>query len=410
MSQIPPHMQQSLHSQQPFSMAFPPSSNNAHFTFNIQTPMPYFPPNIQPTSMPPPAPASSLPISLASLSPNDLELLRHQLNNLQPDSSTTSRFQANPLPTSQDVTVNNSLARLEAETYADRVYKKWWEQDQFDRKNTDPTWVELPAEPLTTAKVAAYMKWVMSRCKRNHLGEEIPNTTVGKDTIKQTISALKSLRLNSQHLYKNDSEAQRPLQEDSRIQSIERSAVANEATRLNQGEVLKTVGTTADTYITEQLLQAVRWCLSDVRGDQARFKAIRNLVMFILPTASMLQGDNLRRLTFSDISMKDIPNIAKETLDPEGKVHVRRYDIEGLFFLSNEVQRPVPLEDAVGVRCGKGVESGFTRLFKEWSRSSENGDPVLSYTGKGSGYLRDQDSKCTCMSSQGFQEGPALEL
>lgn len=69
--------------------------------------------------------------------------------------------------------------------------------------------------------------------------------TVSQSTIKVTISSLEYHRLRSQHLYKDDPEAQISLRTDTRVHDLEQSTSHRELEREKKAQKVKQSGTSA---------------------------------------------------------------------------------------------------------------------------------------------------------------------
>ncbi|KAI0073131.1 hypothetical protein K474DRAFT_261907 [Panus rudis PR-1116 ss-1] len=135
-----------------------------------------------------------------------------------------------------------------------RNYMTWWSLYQQEENEKNPARIPIPAEPITAAKVAMFLQHEISRPKRKRGSDEsLEGTTVGKSAIAQAISALESHRSENAHLYKADRDAQVPLRTDNRVRAFENAAKHNEPKRIEQAQVLKAAGTTADTYNNTQL-------------------------------------------------------------------------------------------------------------------------------------------------------------
>ncbi|KAK1217693.1 hypothetical protein PQX77_019641 [Marasmius sp. AFHP31] len=231
---------------------------------------------------------------------------------------------------------NQEITVIEAETHARRaqrqqemedvgvtgaLYSRWtteydqtWKSIQFDCMNEDSNWQYFPSYPITATKVAVVMEIMDKQNKRNHLGSDIPNSSLGKDSIKQCISTLESERSKTAHLYRNDPDAQRGLQEDSRIWDIEKAALMNETEWLQLVQSQKAQGTLADTYTIEQQMAVSDFRLSRLHGNSnmSRHKAY-----------------------ISDLYGRNIPNPKLDTMDWRGKVD-HHHDIEAVVFLADK--------------------------------------------------------------------------
>ncbi|KAJ7312517.1 hypothetical protein DFH08DRAFT_1044630 [Mycena albidolilacea] len=127
-------------------------------------------------------------------------------------------------------------------------YLAWWANDQAARTTQDPTWKEVPSLPITATKVAWFLEYETTREKRKRKSapddsDTHAGTTVGRAGIQQAISALEHHRLNHQHEYPNDREAQTKLRDDTRIQAFESAAKHNEPKRAESAQAQKAAGT-----------------------------------------------------------------------------------------------------------------------------------------------------------------------
>ncbi|KAI0072908.1 hypothetical protein K474DRAFT_1711186 [Panus rudis PR-1116 ss-1] len=143
-----------------------------------------------------------------------------------------------------------------SKSYAQHVrnYMTWWSLYQQEENEKNPARILIPTEPITSAKVAMFLQHEIShpKCKRGS-DESLEGTTVGKSAIVQAISALESHRVENAHLYKADRDAQVPLRTDNCVRAFKNAAKHNEPKRIEQAQVLKAAGTTADTYNNTQL-------------------------------------------------------------------------------------------------------------------------------------------------------------
>ncbi|KAJ7587988.1 hypothetical protein C8J56DRAFT_63419 [Mycena floridula] len=122
--------------------------------------------------------------------------------------------------------------------------------DQEVRVEADPRWVVQSWEPINAAKVAVYLKYVMTRAKHTPKGADIPGTRVGAGVIKQVINALEHWRFNHQHepLYKANQSSQIPLRDDSHIKTIEKSMAALKPQRIAEAHSRKAEGSSAGSF------------------------------------------------------------------------------------------------------------------------------------------------------------------
>ena len=142
-----------------------------------------------------------------------------------------------------------------------REYVAFFEQREAEKLKEDPNYVPLPALPITPAKAALFVLNEMQRSKvsvfavlffffndqlllqRARDGTDIPTSdTVGRSSIRQSISALEHHRLRHQHLHKDDIEARTSLRSDMRIHDLERATAHRESERLKAAHALKQAG------------------------------------------------------------------------------------------------------------------------------------------------------------------------
>lgn len=81
--------------------------------------------------------------------------------------------------------------------------------------------------------------------KKRGTGDTITGTSIGKSQISQVISALESHRVNFQHLYKSNPEAQITLRSDQRIRQFESSAKHDEPHRAEKAQITKVAGSSS---------------------------------------------------------------------------------------------------------------------------------------------------------------------
>ena len=118
----------------------------------------------------------------------------YQLHNLRTHPTLSTIFaHSNMLKTSKTTKITtdpcDELSALEAESHQTRLaiqasitsgkgtevaysrhvknYEDWWVQDQGRRMSEDSQWKEIPAHPITAAKVAIFLRYETTRSKVN---------------------------------------------------------------------------------------------------------------------------------------------------------------------------------------------------------------------------------------------------
>lgn len=126
-----------------------------------------------------------------------------------------------------------------------RNYIQFWHADQNRRQEENPTYQQVPAHPIVAEKVAIFLKSETTRNKRNNRGVEIAGTSVGKESIKQTISALQRYMLEHQHEpeYFNCPDTRVPLRSQDMVKIFEITSCASEPKRIQESHLLKAKGT-----------------------------------------------------------------------------------------------------------------------------------------------------------------------
>ncbi|GLB45440.1 hypothetical protein LshimejAT787_2201030 [Lyophyllum shimeji] len=167
-------------------------------------------------------------------------------------------------------------------------YKIWWSADQARVVSQDPVRKEIPALPITAAKVAAFLSYESTRPKRTQgSNKEIPGTRVGSSQISQVINGLEYHRHQHQHEYPDDPDAQRGLRSDKRV--------------------LKAAGTSSDTYTPDELARCASWCLTRFSGSKHTFLGLRDRSQMLVGSATAFRGESSRQLLWSDLFMKMVP-------------------------------------------------------------------------------------------------------
>ncbi|KAJ8456623.1 hypothetical protein ONZ45_g18649 [Pleurotus djamor] len=182
-----------------------------------------------------------------------------------------------------------------------KEYEKFWLNDAITRRNNDPTCDVIDAHPITATKVAKFLEHETTRPKKRSIRAE--NDTeggkLGWESIKQITSALEHHRKNHQHLeiYRSCPEAQMPLRNDSRIQTLEKSAKTTESQKLSDSYRIKAFGAPTDTYTDDELIRASMYFLQNTgKSKQAIHHGIRDRAMLLISTTVAYRGDNTRRL------------------------------------------------------------------------------------------------------------------
>lgn len=200
-------------------------------------------------------------------------------------------------------------------------YVKWWDEDQARRGKFDPQWRVIPAMPITASKVVLFLQFEMQREKYSNgsATETVAGSSVGQSQIAAVISALESVRFDTQHKYKACAEAQVTLRSDNRIRTLERSSKANEPKRTAKSQSLKAKGTSSDTYALEELRSCAMWCLTEFTAPRQMFTGIRDRAMLLLGATTAFRGESSRMLQWSDLFLSDL---SIDDLDLDNKIPV----------------------------------------------------------------------------------------
>jgi len=165
--------------------------------------------------------------------------------------------------------------------------------------------------------------------KRNSSGREISGTSVGKESIKQSINALQRYMREHQHLpeYAGCQETQHLLRNQDWVKVYEQAASANEPMRVKNAHALKAKGTSAgmssiinfppffeftssrkDTYKKEDMIRMSNWALKAFGPSQSQvYLGLRDRALILLPTNIAFHGNSTRHLLWSDIFMQSLP-------------------------------------------------------------------------------------------------------
>ncbi|PPQ81847.1 hypothetical protein CVT24_008666 [Panaeolus cyanescens] len=230
-------------------------------------------------------------------------------------------------------------------------YVAWWEEDQLSQKAEwdkqckeeadaqaeqrreagipEPSdlpplepFPYTPAEPITATKACLFLHYELSREKRGPGGKtSLPNTTVGKSSIKQTINSLEYYRFKRSRLpeYLAVPESQTKLREDPRICTIERSSQTSEAKRQETSQEMKAKA----TFTTDELVLMSKDYLLNPIGTSKRMStvvALRNRTMLMFSTSMAFRGDNTRRVLLSDLNIEEVPMPDREGADMDRRV------------------------------------------------------------------------------------------
>ncbi|KAF8586691.1 hypothetical protein K439DRAFT_1614921 [Ramaria rubella] len=171
-------------------------------------------------------------------------------------------------------------------------YEFWWAKNEAVLCNTDPTCTAIPAMPIMAGKVTLFLDYEIKRPKRKcGSGMEFEEgTTVGSSVIR-----------GAAHL---------PLRSDDCIKRAEAAVKHNEPERVAKSQTLKAVGSSSDTYTTEELISVSRWCMIEPRTRNTLGTYLRDCAMHLMSTATAFHGDNVRELGISDLFTQDVPNIS----------------------------------------------------------------------------------------------------
>ncbi|KAF7330285.1 hypothetical protein MVEN_02466400 [Mycena venus] len=237
-------------------------------------------------------------------------------------------------PTSFSQPAVTSYAQLEARSYAVRervvaekqekkgtgpayerhytAYQLWWHQDQAKLQTEDPAYVTIPALPITVPKVVVFLEYEKERPQKRKLTDGTSSTsTCGLQHAKQVISALEYYRLNNQHQYRDNAEAQIVLRTDPRIKAMEKAFAASEPERVKKANVLKAAGTRADAFVDTELVQMSLSQLLEPKGGMNMWRGQRDRAMLVASCSTALRGDSTRSILWSDMGSYDVPMLAK---------------------------------------------------------------------------------------------------
>ncbi|KAF4609718.1 hypothetical protein D9613_011981 [Agrocybe pediades] len=204
-------------------------------------------------------------------------------------------------------------------------YEKWWHLDQarcIEEAKAAMIGVDdaelsslapLPVHPICATKVAAFLEHETTRPKKSTAERsESKASCLGASSIKQIVSALEHYRWQWQHepAYQNVAESQKPLRDDIRIKTYEKSMKASELQQIERMTQMKAEGMAHDSFqSSEELSKASMSFLINPKGPgSSRLStALRNRCMLLLPTTLATRGDNTRSILLSNLSLRDIP-------------------------------------------------------------------------------------------------------
>ncbi|PPQ70700.1 hypothetical protein CVT25_010617 [Psilocybe cyanescens] len=191
-----------------------------------------------------------------------------------------------------------------------KSYLKFWEADQDELARDNPGYQRIDPHPITGEKVAIFLQYEFTRNKRTSRGNEKSGTSLGKDSIKQTISALQRYMKEHQHepLYQNCPDTRISLRDQDWVKKFEEAASAREPQRIADAHTAKSKGTLADTYKTEELIRMSNWNLQAFGPAKTQTHlGIRDRLMLLLSTNAAFRGDSTRRILWSDLFTRNMP-------------------------------------------------------------------------------------------------------
>ncbi|KAF9498755.1 hypothetical protein BDN71DRAFT_358114 [Pleurotus eryngii] len=209
-----------------------------------------------------------------------------------------------------------------------RDYVAFWDVDQAARAANDQSFSIMPCFPITATKVAIYLAYATTRCKRTRDGVDIQGTTLGTESVKQMISALEHQRRMHQHesIYRQCSESHLPLRNDERITTYEKASRATESQLTAESKRTKALGAPNDTYTDEELIRGAMWFMRSGNTKTQIHTGTRDRTMLLVSTTTAYRGDNTRKIAWSDLKVKDVSLL---DIGPDVKA-------KALVFLSNQ--------------------------------------------------------------------------
>ncbi|KAF8583497.1 hypothetical protein K439DRAFT_1617415 [Ramaria rubella] len=192
-----------------------------------------------------------------------------------------------------------------------RDYEFWWAKNKAHLCNDNPARTPIPPFPVTAGKVILFLDYELKRPKRKrgNNDESMEGTTVGSSVIRGAVSALERMRCRDAHLYPKDPEARIPLRSDDRIKRAEAAVKHHEPERVAKAQILKAVGSSADTYTVDELIDISKWCLTEPHTRNGLTTYLRDRSMHLMCTATAFRGDNARELGLSDLFLREVPNV-----------------------------------------------------------------------------------------------------
>ncbi|KAF8576231.1 hypothetical protein K439DRAFT_1397563, partial [Ramaria rubella] len=192
-----------------------------------------------------------------------------------------------------------------------RDYEFWWAKNEAHLCKDNPARTPIPPFPITAGKVILFLDYELKRPKRKrgNNDESMEGTTVGSSVIRGAVSALERMRCRDAHLYPKDPEARIPLRSDDRIKRAEAAVKHHEPERVAKAQILKAVGSSADTYTVDELIDISKWCLTEPRTRNSLTTYLHDRSMHLMCTATAFRGDNARELGLSDLFLREVPNV-----------------------------------------------------------------------------------------------------
>ncbi|KAJ3502645.1 hypothetical protein NLJ89_g8791 [Agrocybe chaxingu] len=152
---------------------------------------------------------------------------------------------------------------------------------------------------------------------RDNRGRDIEGSSIGKEHIKQVISALQRHMREHQHLpeYSGCPDTRIPLRDQDWVKLYETASAAREPDRKKKAHILKAMGTSADIYTRDELTRMSIWSF-EAFGPSAHdtHLGIRDRTMLLFCTNIAFRGDSCRRLLWSDLFTRSLP---MEIIGPE---------------------------------------------------------------------------------------------
>lgn len=105
----------------------------------------------------------------------------------------------------------------------------------------------------------------------------------------------------------NNAEAQVSLRSDLRISELEKAAKHNEPKRIEDSQLLKAAGSSADTYTEDELKRISWWCFSTPKTPREIHTHLRDRAMVLWSAATAFRGNSARILLWSDLYTSKVP-------------------------------------------------------------------------------------------------------